>query len=49
MGRIQSFSKRAYMLVQQPSYESSKVLLLYDESQKLGSIGKEDKILFKLK
>ena len=42
---MQSFLEPAYMQVQQLLEESFKVLLLYNESQKLSSIGTEEKVV----
>ena len=39
----------ACIIVQQPSYESSKVFLLSYESKKLGSVGTEEIFLLQLK
>ena len=47
-GRMRSFLKLAYMLVQQSSQKSSMVLLWYDESYKHDPIGIEY-FLFQLK
>ena len=44
---MRSFFEPVYMLVQHPTWESFKALLLYNESQKLGSTGTEEKIVIR--